>query len=96
LATARIIFSILNQCNLRDYKNQFKNLILIKMNKLVSIIATLALFFSMNVNAQQEPKQKKKKAKTEKSCSSEEKKSCGEGEKKGGCCSSKKSEDKKS
>ena len=66
------------------------------MNKLVSIIATVALLFSINVNAQQEPKQKKKKAKTEKSCSTDEKKSCGTNEKKGGCCSSKKSEEKKS
>lgn len=74
------------------------------MKKIVSILATAVLLFSINVNAQQEPVQKKKKARTEKSCSadekksctSEEKKSCGAGEKKGGCCSSKKSEEKKS
>lgn len=74
------------------------------MKKIVSILATMVLLFSINVNAHQEPIQKKKKARTEKSCSadekksctSEEKKSCGAGEKKGGCCSSKKSEEKKS
>lgn len=74
------------------------------MKKIVSILATALLLFSINVNAQQEPVQKKKKARTEKSCSgdekkscsSEEKKSCGEGDKKGGCCSSKKAEEKKS
>lgn len=65
------------------------------MKKLVSIFAIIALFFSMNANAQQGPKQKKQKAKTEKSCSAEEKKSCGT-DKKGGCCSSKKAEEKKS
>jgi hypothetical protein len=65
------------------------------MKKIVSIFAILALFLSMNVYAQQGPKQKKQKAKTEKSCSAEEKKSCGT-DKKGGCCSSKKTEEKKS
>lgn len=73
------------------------------MNKIVSILATVAFFFSMNVSAQQEPVQKKKKAKTEKSCTAQEKKSCSneekkgcDNDKKGGCCSSKKTEDKKS
>jgi hypothetical protein len=65
------------------------------MKKIVSIFAVMALFFSMNTNAQQGPKQKKQKAKTEKSCSADEKKSCGT-VKKGGCCSSKKTEEKKS
>lgn len=65
------------------------------MKKIVSLLAIVALFVSMNVNAQQGPKQKKQKAKTEKSCSTEEKKSC-RTDKKGGCCSSKKTADKKS
>lgn len=43
------------------------------MNKIVSILATVAFFFSLNVSAQQEPVQKKKKAKTEKSCTAQEK-----------------------
>lgn len=65
------------------------------MKKIVSILAIVALFVSMNVKAQQGPKQKKQKAKTEKSCSPEEKKSCGT-DKRGGCCSSTKAEGKKS
>ena len=44
------------------------------MKKSVLMTAVVALLFSMNVSAQQEPKQKKK-VKTEKSCSAEEKKS---------------------
>ncbi len=65
------------------------------MKKIVSLFSIIALFLSMNANAQQGPKQKKQKAKTEKSCSAEEKKSCGT-DKKGGCCSSQKAEVKKS
>lgn len=69
------------------------------MNKFLSIIAVTTFLFSVNGNAQQEPKQKKGKAKTEKSCSADEKKSCSTDEKKScgngskkasGCCSSKK------
>ena len=61
------------------------------MKKFLSIIAIATFLFSVNGNAQQEPKQKKGKAKTEKSCSTDEKKSCGNGSKKAsGCCSSKK------
>lgn len=65
------------------------------MKKIVSIFTIMALFLSMNANAQQGPKQKKQKVKTEKSCSTDEKKSCGT-DKKGGCCSSKKTAEKKS
>jgi hypothetical protein len=65
------------------------------MKKLVYVFATVALMFSMTVNADNgEPKQKKKKAKTEKSCTTEEKKECST-EKKAGCCASKKAEEKK-
>jgi hypothetical protein len=61
------------------------------MKKFLSIIAIATFLFSVNGNAQQEPKQKKGKTKTEKSCSTDEKKSCGSGSKKAsGCCSSKK------
>ena len=65
------------------------NLKIIKMRKLVLIMAVAAFMFSMTVNAQ-EPKQKAKKetAKTEKSCGSEAKT--------GGCCASKKAAEKKS
>jgi hypothetical protein len=63
------------------------------MKKLVSIMAVAALFFSMNVMAQEPKKAKKSKAKTEKAaCSTEEKKACGTATagKSGGCCASKK------
>lgn len=71
------------------------------------IIVTIALLFSMNSYAQEQPVQKKKKAKIEKSCSTEEKKSCStdekkacgvesKSEKKGGCCAAKKTTETKS
>jgi len=71
------------------------------------IIVAIALLFSINSIAQEQPVQKKKKAKTEKSCSAEEKKSCSndekkacgsesKAEKKGGCCAAKKTTETKS
>ena len=65
------------------------------MKKIVSIVSVIAFLVSINVSAQQEPKQNKNKTKTEKSCSPDEKKSCGT-EKNGGCCSSSKTQEKKS
>ena len=60
------------------------------MKKVVSIMAVVALLFSMNVNAQETAKSKKKTAKTEKkaACSTAEKKACAEGGKKS-CCAHK-------
>ncbi len=69
------------------------------MKKVFSILAVATFLFSMNVNAQEDPKQTKKakasteKASTEKSCTKEEKKSCST-EKKASCCSAKKEESK--
>ncbi|RTY95141.1 hypothetical protein [Flavobacterium sp. GT3R68] len=62
------------------------------MKKLVSTLALVAFLFSMNVNAQEDPKQKKT-TKTEKACTTAEKKACAT-EKKGGCCAAKKAEPK--
>lgn len=82
----------------------FKNKIIIKMKKVITILAIAAFMFSVDANAQ-EPKQTKKVATTEtkKGCCSADKKetastertvatdkkSCGT-EAKGGCCSAKK------
>jgi len=63
------------------------------MKKVVSMLAIAAFLFSVNGNAQEQPK-KAAKAKTEKSCSATEKKSCAAGEKKAGCCAAKKAETK--
>ena len=57
------------------------------MKKVISMIALVAILFSVNAHAQQKP-QPTKKAKTEKPCSKEEMKSCSK-EKKAGCCAKK-------
>lgn len=53
------------------------------------MIAIMAVVFSMNVNAQEKPKEKAKKE-----CSMAEKKSCSSKEKKGACCAAKKADKK--
>jgi|GWRWMinimDraft_6_1066014.scaffolds.fasta_scaffold531257_1 hypothetical protein len=71
------------------------------MKKIVSMMALVAIIFSMNVNAQEEPKQQKKvKAKKEcnvngiKCCAGTEKNGCASEAtvKKGGQCDAKKAE----
>jgi hypothetical protein len=64
------------------------------MKKVISMMAVVAFLFSMNVNAQEKPKEKAKEGKTEKTCSASEKKACASGEKKA-CCAAKKAEEKK-
>lgn len=58
------------------------------MKKVVSMMALAAFLVSMNVTAQEKPKEKDKKE-----CSVKEKKSCDK-EKKAGCCASKKADKK--
>lgn len=58
------------------------------MKKLVSMMAFAAFLVSMNVTAQEKPKEKDKKE-----CTTTEKKSCDK-EKKAGCCASKKADKK--
>ena len=53
------------------------------MKKVVSMMALVAFLFSMNVNAQEKPKEAAKKE-----CSMKDKKSCSK-DKKGGCCAKK-------
>jgi hypothetical protein len=71
----------LNQI-INNQKNQ------IPMKKLVSMMALVAFLVSMNVTAQEKPKEKDKKE-----CAPGEKKSCDK-EKKAGCCASKKADKK--
>jgi hypothetical protein len=58
------------------------------MKKVVSMMALAAFLVSMNVTAQEKPKEKDKKE-----CAPGEKKSCDK-EKKAGCCASKKADKK--
>lgn len=58
-----------------------------KMKKVISMMALVAILFSVDAYAQQKP-QPTKKTKIEKSCSKEEMKSCSK-EKKAGCCAKK-------
>ena len=74
------------------------------MKKTLSILAVVAFLFTMNVNAQEKPKEEAKKectmkdkkscSKDKKTCSAEEMKSCSK-DKKASCCMAKK-ESKKS
>ena len=55
------------------------------MKKLIPMMALAAFMFSMNVNAQEKPKETAKKE-----TAASDKKSCSSKEKKGGCCAHKK------
>jgi hypothetical protein len=71
----------LNQISINQNKQ-------IQMKKLVSVMALAAFLLSLNVNAQEKPKEAAKKE-----CSMKEKKSCSK-DKKAGCCAAKKADKK--
>lgn len=93
-----------------EFKNKFIFLVTVikivinfkinKMKKIVSSLAIVAFLFSVNVNAQEQPRQKKRvKATTEKAAVTttvlpEEKKECATSGAKKACCAAKKEESK--